>query len=88
MSRKQRSNETIDDYIVTLRNLIVSCNYEQLTDSILRDAIVMGVKNNKMRESLLRESELSLDKCINIARAMERAHIQYSPRKIKILQNQ
>lgn len=73
MSRKQRSNETIDDYIVTLRNLIISCNYEQLTDSILRDAIVMGVKNNKMRESLLRESELSLDKCINIARAMERA---------------
>ena len=73
LSRKQQKNESVDDYIVALRNLIVNCDYEQLTDSILRDAIVLGIKCDRLRESLLREQDLSLDKCVNIARTSERA---------------
>ena len=72
-SRKQRQNEPIDVYIVELKTLIRSCNYGHLEDSLMRDALVMGIKNNRVRESLLKENELSLDKCINILRATERA---------------
>ena len=42
-SRKQQKNESIDEYIVTLKNLIINCEYQQLTDSLLKDAIVMGI---------------------------------------------
>ena len=72
MSRKQKSTEKIEDYIVALRNLIIDCKYEHLADSILRDQIIMGVHSSKVRESLLKEQDLTLDKCVNIARAIER----------------
>ena len=74
MSRKQKSNESINDYLVALRNLIKQCEYGSLTDSILKDAIVMGLRNKKTQEILLREADLNLDKCINIVQAAERAH--------------
>ena len=72
-SRKQLKNESIDEYIVTLRNLITNCEYQQLTDSLLKDAIVMGIRCNKSRELLLRESNLCLDKCIDILKSTESA---------------
>ena len=79
MSRKQKADENINDYIVTLRNLIKNCGYEQLTDSIIRDAIVMGIRNKRTQENLLRENDLTLEKCVNIVRAAERAqqHFNY-----------
>ena len=42
MSRKQKSNEKIEDYIIALRNPIIDCKYEHLADSILRDQIIMA----------------------------------------------
>ena len=78
MSRKQRKDESINDYIVSLKNLVKNCQYEHLTDSLMRDAIVMGINNKKTQEVLLRENDLTLDKCINIIRATERAHQQFN----------
>ena len=73
MSRKQKKNESIDDFVVAIRNLVKHCNYEQLTDSLVRDAIIMGINNRKTQECLLRENKPSLDMCINIVRAAKRA---------------
>ena len=42
--RKQRSGESIDDYVPNLRNLAKSCKFcDCLGESLLRDRIVMGV---------------------------------------------
>ena len=73
LSRKQKQNENINDYIVALRNLVRNCEYGNLTDSVVRDAIVMGTRNKKTQEILLRENNLTLDSCVNIVRAAERA---------------
>ena len=73
MSRKQKKNESFDDYIIALKNLVKSCDYEHLADSLVRDAIIMGVNDKKIQEVLLRENNPGIDKCINIARASERA---------------
>ena len=72
-SRRQRTGQPIDPYIVELKNLIRNCNYGHLEDSMMRDALVMGIKSNSVRESLLKENDLNLNKCINILRATERA---------------
>ena len=47
LSRKQKSNESVDDFVVALRNLVKNCKYGSLTDSIVRDAIVLGIRDKK-----------------------------------------
>ena len=48
-------------------------NYEfqDLKNSLIRDCIVFGVTDNHVRERLLRVSDLTLDKALEIARAAE-----------------
>ena len=84
MSRKQKKDENIEDFTISLRNSVKNCDYGPLTDSLVRDAIIMGVNNKKIQECLLRENDPSLDKCIDIVRAAERAkqhvmHMQMPP---------
>ena len=49
--RKQQSGESIDDYVTDLRNLAKSCNFcDRLGESLLRDRIVMGVRDLETRK--------------------------------------
>ena len=47
------------------------CEFGTLKESLIRDRIVAGIKDAKVRERLLRETDLSLDKAISICRASE-----------------
>jgi len=76
MSRKQNDGEKIDDYIVVLENLSEKCNYGNLRDSIVRDVFVLGLKDVRTRESLLKEAKLDLIKAMNIARSIEKSQEQ------------
>ncbi len=53
-----------------------NCSFGDLSDSLVRDQIVTGILNDKVRESLLRENELTLEKTINICRAAEASKSQ------------
>lgn len=64
-------NETIDKYITDLRMLASTCNFGELQDSLIRDRIVCGTHSSSWRERLLREHDLTLDKCLQVCRAME-----------------
>ena len=54
-----------------LRNKASRCEFTELKDGLIRDRIVCGVNNDTVRARLLRESELSLETCIDICRAAE-----------------
>ena len=47
MNRKQRNDECIEDYAVALRQLSMNCDYGHMRDSMIRDAIIMGVNSKK-----------------------------------------
>ena len=47
------------------------CEFGTLKESLIRDRIVAGIQDAKVRERLLRETDLSLDKAISICRASE-----------------
>ena len=51
----------------------MNCDYGHMTDSMIRDAIIMGVNTKKTQECLLRENDPPLDRCIDIVKATERA---------------
>ena len=70
--RVQDFGETYDQYRTALRKLADSCNFEEITPKeILRDRLVFGIRDNKVRERLLRETKLALDKTDEICGASE-----------------
>lgn len=52
-----------------------TCNFGELKDSMIRDQIVFGVHDKKVREMLLREPELKLAEAIKIGNASELAKL-------------
>ena len=70
--RDQKSNEPFEDYVATLRTLMKTCNFsDDMKDSLLRDRIVLGTRNQSTRERLLQEAELTLQACTDKCRAAE-----------------
>ena len=71
LTRHQRQDESCDSFLLDLQSLISSCEYSTQRDSILRDQIVIGVADNKTREKLLFDTDLTLKKAIDMVRACE-----------------
>ena len=71
-SRSQKEDESIDHYVSALRTLAKTCNFCQcLHDSLLRDRIVLGVKEPALRKKLLQERKLTPEKAIDICKSGE-----------------
>ncbi|XP_051920030.1 uncharacterized protein LOC127599857 [Hippocampus zosterae] len=70
-TRDQATGENVDEYVAELRALAGTCHFEQLKDSLIKDRIVCGTNDSGLRERLLREENLTLDKCLKICRASE-----------------
>ena len=69
--RNQNEGESIDSYVTDLRILSKSCEFGDLTDSLIKDRLVCGVKQDTVRSRLLWETDLTLQKAIDICRAAE-----------------
>ena len=75
----QKEDEPFEQFVMDLRILIKDCGYatDELKNEMVRDHIVFGIRNGKIREELIKEgSELTLDKCIDIARTYELSQTQ------------
>ena len=70
-TRAQGKDETFDKYLTELRILASTCNFGTILDSMLRDRIVVGIADSFLRERLLRESDLTLEKATQLCRASE-----------------
>ena len=54
-NRNQEPGESIASYLTELRTIAKNCQHESITpDEILRDRSVLGIRDDKMRERLLR----------------------------------
>lgn len=51
--RVQETGETYDQYCTALRKLAAGCDFSSITqEEILRDRIVFGIRDNKVRETI------------------------------------
>ena len=69
--REQESGESFDPYLTNLWSLAKMSNFGELRDNLIRDRIVIGIRDNSIRKKLLAQGKLTLDKCINICCANE-----------------
>ena len=66
----------IDDYVRELKPRSQHCEFGEMREILIRDKIVLGVQDKNIRERLLRQTDLSLDKAISICHAAEEVKIQ------------
>lgn len=69
--RKQLQGESFNDFLTDLKKLVKNCEYGDLTDSVVRDRIVVGINEHSLTERLLRETDLTLEKTVEICRSAE-----------------
>ena len=71
------TTEAVDSFVAELRNLAKTCNFcDCLQDSLIRDRIVRGIKNEQTTKKLLRMRDLTLNHCIDVCRSEEVAELQ------------
>ena len=74
---KQEPGQGISAYVTELRAIAKNCAHNEITpDEILRDRLVLGVRDEKIREHLLRVNDLTLSKTIDICKASEQTSQQ------------
>ena len=83
--RDQREGETVDQWVNELRLLLSSCEYCEQKETNLRDRIVFGVADMRVKKRLLRESGITLDKALDICHAAEASKVQM---KVMVTENQ
>ncbi|XP_060076924.1 uncharacterized protein K02A2.6-like [Ylistrum balloti] len=74
--RDQEQSENIDTYVSILRTLAKTCNYGALEDDLIRDRMVIGIRDNNTRKKLLQDAKLKLNTCIDVCRASEKTSKQ------------
>ena len=76
-ARAQEAGESFDKFVTELRQLSSTCDFENITkEQILRDKILFGIREEKVRGRLLRVSDLSLKQTLEICRAAEVSEAQ------------
>nr|XP_029724122.1 uncharacterized protein K02A2.6-like [Aedes albopictus] len=74
----QQPGESFDDFLIKLRAAIRDCDFGtehegmNINDRLLKDKIVLGISSQKVREKLLSDPKLTLEKAIQICKASEK----------------
>ena len=58
--RNQQQVETVEQFVTDLKLKAKTCAFGDMTDSMIRDHIVLGIASQRVRERLLREDNLNL----------------------------
>ena len=62
--RKQEEGESVDSFITDLYALAEHCGYNALHDEMIRDRLVVGLRDASLSEKLQLDAELTLDKAV------------------------
>ena len=83
-SRVRGTDENISTYVAALRQLAEHCNYRNTLSEMLRDRLVCGINHPAIQKTLLAEKDLTLDKALDIARALEAAEKGTKDLKVEV----
>ncbi|UYV63439.1 hypothetical protein LAZ67_2004082, partial [Cordylochernes scorpioides] len=75
--RKQNTDENIDSYVIALRELVKSCKFGNLEEDMIRDQIIEKCYNRQLKEKLLQQDNLNLQRTIEISRMFETAKEEF-----------
>ena len=71
--RVQETGERFDIFLGDVRRLARSCDFAGVEESLIRDRIVVGIRDDSTRHKLLQIRDLTLPKAVDICKASEAA---------------
>ena len=71
-----QEDRLFDIFVTDLRRRAEYCDFGAIKDSLIRDQIVEGINDPKLREPLLRETDLTLEKAVKLCRITEQSKEQ------------
>ena len=74
--RLQMEGENVDSFITDLYHLAENCDFKDLHDELIRDRIVVGLRDHRLSERLQLDPGLTLEKAITEARQREAVRAQ------------
>ena len=69
--RRQEDGETVDAFVTDLYRLGEFCDYKVHQDELIRDRIVVGIRDSHLSEKLRMYPKLTLEKAIAQTRQVE-----------------
>ena len=72
----QLPGEPVEQFVASLYNLAVDCNFGELKDKLIRDRIVVGIRDTSLSERLQMDPELKLEKGKTVVRQRKAVHEQ------------
>ncbi len=69
--RIQKDSESVESYITDLHALSEHCKYGALREEMIRDRIVVGIRDSRLSEKLQLDAELTLKKAADTVRQSE-----------------
>ncbi|UYV70775.1 K02A2.6-like, partial [Cordylochernes scorpioides] len=76
--RCQQEGERVNDFITALHSLAEHCNFGALYDELIRDRIVVGVRDRALSEKMQLDTDLTLVKATQMAKQSESVKEQQS----------
>ncbi|XP_043682895.1 uncharacterized protein LOC122636083 [Vespula pensylvanica] len=61
-----KSNETIENYIQSLKEKAKECKFDNLEESLIIDVVILHAKDKELRKKYLQENNLNCEKIIEI----------------------
>ena len=78
---QQNPDELMDGYVSRLRKAASICQFGTLTEEIIRDQLVISLRDHATKLRLLKEDSLDINKALNICRSSEVATLQLKAMK-------
>ncbi|GBO99797.1 Retrovirus-related Pol polyprotein from transposon 412 [Eumeta japonica] len=74
-TRKQTADENLESYVAVLKNLSMTCEFGEIRESLVKDIFICGMSPNfqHIKERLLSEGKIELERAVEISRNIEAA---------------
>ena len=69
--QNQHEGESAEEYITCLYNLIKNCKYGDLKSEMIRDRLIVGIRNSSLSERLQTDAAFALEKAKTVIRQRE-----------------
>ena len=76
--RRQEADESVDEFVTALHRLVEHCDYGTLKDEMVRDRIVVGIRDEQLSERMQLDAHLTLKTAVDQTRQRETVRKQQS----------